>query len=270
MSIPEDKLLDTPMLDTGLRRSEAMGGLAKGLAIIEMFGAGYAQLTVADAARGSDTTRASARRCLLTLTGLGYLEFDGKFYKPKARLRRLGGQAVNTGSLAEYARPILADACERLDEPIALTILDGRSSLCVARVAASRVVSTGVQVGARLPAYCSATGRLLLSTLEDEEIHLYLKNTEIVARTPRTITDPDALFEQIVAARDTGVAYSDEELELGMRAMAVPVYGRNNEILAAMSLSTSSARVSLKTMQKEYLPKLTAAANALHNVIKET
>jgi IclR family transcriptional regulator, pca regulon regulatory protein len=269
MSIPKNQLPDTNPVDTSLRRAETMGGLAKGLAIIEMFGAGYAQLTVADAARGSDNTRASARRCLLTLTELGYLDYDGKFYRPRARLRRLGGQAVNTGSLAEYARPILADTCERIDEPIALTILDGRDSLCVARVAASRVVSTGVQVGARLPAYCSATGRLLLATLEDEEIHRYLKTTELVARTPRTLTDPDALFAAIVASRTSGVAYSDEEMELGMRAMAVPVLGRNNETLAAMSLSTSSARVSLKTMQKTYLPILAKAADALHKILKE-
>jgi IclR family pca regulon transcriptional regulator len=250
-------------------RSEKMGGLVKGLAIMEMFGAGYAQLTIADAARGSDTTRASARRCLLTLTELGYLEYDGKFYRPKARLRRLGGQAVD-GSLGDYARPVLEDVCERLRESVSLAILDGRESLFVARAVASRVVSTGVRVGGRLPAYCSATGRLLLSTLDDDEIRAYLRSTALEQRTMRTLTDPEEILKQVVKIRVTGVSLSDEELELGMRSMAVPVRSRNNQIVAAMSLSTSSARVAVLTMITDYLPVLQAAAGTLHQILLKT
>jgi IclR family pca regulon transcriptional regulator len=252
MSTPKDQSKS----GSSLPRSETMGGLVKGLAIIELFGAGYDRLTVADAARGSDTTRAAARRCLLTMMELGYLEHDGKYFTPRPRMRRLGGRAIDTGSLAEYAQPILVKACEELDEPVSLAVLDGRSSHFVARAVATRLVFTGVQVGGRLPAYCSATGRLLLGTLENEEIRQYLFNTELIARTPRTIVDANALFKLILEIRHSGVAYSDEELELGMRSMAVAVRGRTGEIIAAISVSTSSARVSQETIREVYRPVL--------------
>ena len=264
MSSSNDKL---PEPATALR-SETMGGLAKGLAIIEMFSAGYTQLTIAEASRGADTSRAAARRCLLTLIELGYLEHDGKFYRPKPRLRRLGGRSAETGGLAELANPILARACDEINESLSLAVLDGRSSLFIARAAASRVVSTGVHVGDKLPGYCSATGRLLLGTLEDDEIRLYLKNADIVQRTKHTVTDPRLLFKRITDTRTTGVSFSDEELELGMRAMAVPVFNRNDEVVAAMSLSTYSRRVSLETMKKQYLPVLQKAAQALTRTLK--
>ena len=251
----------------GVNRSEKMGGLVKGLAIIEMFGTGYGQLTIADAARGSATTRASARRCLITLTELGYVQYDGKFYRPNARLRRLGGLSVDTGDLGDYARPILDAVCEQLCESVSLAILDGRESLFIARAVASRVVSTGVRVGGRLPAYCSATGRLLLSTLDDDEIQVYLKGTALERRTSHTLTDPEEIFKQVIKIRVTEVSLSDEELELGMRSMAVPVRGRNKQIVAAMSLSTSSARVPVITMITDYLPALQAAAESLTHIL---
>jgi IclR family pca regulon transcriptional regulator len=249
-------MIDATSEDEAKRRTETMGGLAKGLAIIEMFGAGHDRLTLADAARGTDITRAAARRCLLTLVDLGYVSFDGKFFHPLPRLRRLGGRAIDSGSLADRAQPILIDACEQLNESISLAVLDGRESLFVARAESAHIVSTGVQLGGRLPAYCSATGRLLLSGLEDAQIRQYLASTPLIPRTPLTLVDPDAIFARIVETRESGVSFSDEELELGMRALAVAVRNASGDIIAAMSLSTSSARVSLEQMKTRYLPVL--------------
>lgn len=240
-----------------------MGGLAKGLAIIEMFARGHEQMTVAEAARGSATTRAAARRCLLTLVQLGYLDHDGKFFTPRPRLRRLGGRTSAGSSLAELAQPILADICDRLDEPISLAVLDNGQSLFIARAEATRIVSTGVRLGGRLPAWCSATGRILLGALDDDEIDAYLAVTVRTPRTPHTVTDAAAIVAAIAAARHTGICCSDEELELGMRSMAVAVADPRGEIVAALSLSTSSARVSLETMQTDYAPHLIAGAGRL-------
>jgi IclR family transcriptional regulator, pca regulon regulatory protein len=240
-----------------------MGGLAKGLAIIEMFGHGHERMTVAEAARGSATTRAAARRCLLTLVQLGYLEHDGKFFTARPRLRRLGGRATGSSSMAELAQPILGDICDLLNEPISLAVLENGHSLFIARAEATRIVSTGVRLGGRLPAYCSATGRLLLGTLDDNEIWAYLGVTHLVPKTRRSLTDPADIFAAIIATRETGVCYSDEELELGMRSMAVAVRNGLGETIAAVSLSTSSARVSLETMQIDYLRHLLGGAHRL-------
>jgi IclR family pca regulon transcriptional regulator len=249
-------------------RSETMGGLIKGLAIIEMFGAGYDQLTVADAARGSGTTRAAARRCLLTLTTQGYLEHDGKFFRPRARLSRLGGAVADRSSLIDVAGPVLADLRDRLNESTSLAVLDGRSSLFVARATASWVVSTGVQVGGRLPAYCSATGRILLGALDDGEIREYLHKTVLEKRSPKTITDAEKIFEIVRASRLSGACFSDEELELGLRAMAVPVKGKIGTIVAAMSVSASAARVSIRTMKQSYLSALQTASATLSRMME--
>ena len=249
-------------------RSETMGGLIKGLAIIEMFGAGYNQMTVADAARGSGTTRAAARRCLLTLTTQGYLEHDGKFFRPRARLRRLGGAVADRSSLVDVAKPVLADLRDRLNESTSLAVLDGRSSLFVARAVGSWVVSTGVQVGGRLPAYCSATGRILLGALEDGEIREYLHKTVLEKRSPKTITDAEKIFEIVKASRISGVCFTDEELEIGLRAMAVPVKGKIGNIVAAMSVSASAARVSIRTMKQSYLSALQSASATLSRMME--
>ncbi|MDQ4422224.1 helix-turn-helix domain-containing protein [Sphingobium sp. DEHP117] len=237
-----------------------MGGLAKGLAIIELFGIERPQLTVADAANGAGMTRAAARRCLLTLEALGYVQHDGKYFTPRARLRRLGGVSTYVDNVAGRAQPLLEQLCEELNEPISLAVLDNMDSLFVARAEATHIVSTGVGLGGRLPAYCSATGRVLLGGLEPVEIDAYLDRTALLRRTSKTVTDPDELRALITRAREEKFSCSDEELELGMRSMAVPVFNSVGDIIAACSLSTSAARVSLKEMHERYLPLLRATA----------
>lgn len=249
--------------DRGHGRRETMAGLAKGLAIVELLNVGPHGLTVADAARGAGTTRAAARRCLLTLQELGYVAHDGKYFVPLPRLRRLGGGNRNSAVLVERAQSILDEARDRLNEPTSLAVLDGRESLFIARAETTRMVSTGVRVGGRLPAYCSATGRILLGGLDDDEIDAYLRSVEIVARTIHTVTDRPAIRAKIAEARVAGVAYSDEELELGLRALAVPVRDADGQLIAACSLSTSTARKSLAEMTREYLPVVTWAASMI-------
>lgn len=237
-----------------------MGGLAKGLAIIELFGIQRPQLTVADAANGAGMTRAAARRCLRTLEVLGYVQHDGKYFTPRARLRRLGGVSTYIDNLAARAQPLLEQLCEELNEPISLAVLDNMESLFVARADAVRIVSTGVRLGGRLPAYCSATGRVLLAGFEAVEIDAYFGRTALLPRTSRTVTDPGELHALIARARVEKFSCSDEELELGMRSMAVPVLNSVGDIVAACSLSTSAARVSLEEMHERYLPLLRATA----------
>lgn len=235
-----------------VRPVEGMGGLAKGLAIIEALSSRGAQ-SAADAARAADATRAAARRCLLTLVDLGYVERVGREFRPLPRLRNLGQPRSLRDRLAESSNDILGYGRDQLNESLSLAILESDHVVFVARAEAEHIVRTGVRIGARLPAYCSATGRILLGALQDAEIRAVIGQKPLHRRTPHTIVEPDLLLNAIDESRASGFAISDEELELGMRALAVPVRDIDGTIVAAVSVSAYSARVSRKMFLTEFL-----------------
>ena len=245
------------------RAPEGMAGLAKGLAIIELFGRSASQLSVASAAEGIGVARATARRCLLTLVELGYVEHDGRYFHPTPRMLRLGGTYLDTASLPALARPHLVAARDVLGESVSLAVREHEWSTFVARAEADRIVSTGVRVGARLPVHCSATGRVLLAALPDGEAADLLRAETAQRRTPHTVVDPDELLGMLPRIREERLALSDEELELGMRAMAVPVVDCGGRTAAAMSVSVFSARVSAERMRREFAPVLQREADLL-------
>ncbi|MCC4254490.1 helix-turn-helix domain-containing protein [Sphingobium naphthae] len=247
----------------GMGRSDTISGLAKGLAILEMFGLGSSRLTIADAAQAVGITRAAARRCLLTLAELGYLAHDGKFFTPTSRLRRLGGRPQAGASLVTLAEPYLDNLRDRLKESISVAVLDGTDALFIARAEAERIVSTGVKVGRRLPAYCAATGRVLLGALDTDEARALLAAAGRPKRTPHTLIDIDEIMVAVDTARRDGYALSDEELEVGMRSMAVPIRDAEGECIAALSMSVSAVRISAETMREQFLPALQECAAAL-------
>jgi IclR family pca regulon transcriptional regulator len=251
----------------GGRAPEGMAGLAKGLAVMEAFGRGSSQLTVADAARLTDVTRAAARRCLLTLTELGYLTHDGKHFRPTPRMLRLGGAYLATAPLPTLAQPHLVAARDALTESVSLAVWEDDAPIFVARAEAERIVSTGVRVGARLPAHCSATGRVLLAALPDAEVEAFLARGGRERRTVHTLVTADDLWRVVEAVRSDGFATSDEELELGMRAVAVPVRDGRGSTVAAMSVSASSARVSASEMHREFVPVLVEQAERLGRML---
>ncbi|MGH6707881.1 MAG: IclR family transcriptional regulator domain-containing protein [Bradyrhizobium sp.] len=242
--------------NAGKRLPEGMAGLAKGLAILEAFAPNSGRLTVSDAARLAGASRASARRCLLTLTELGYLEFDGKFFRPQPRLLSLSSAYSEGRSLPQVAQPILAAARDKLRESISLAILDNESAFFIARAEAERLVTTGISIGTRVALYCSATGRVLVAGWEDRQIKAYLDRTKFTARTKRTLVKKTDILGAIRKAQVEGYAVTDEELEIGLRSIAVPVTDSRGNLVGAMSASASSARVSLAQMISEFVPVL--------------
>ena len=245
------------------RLPEGMGGLAKGLAIIETFSPQRTRLTVSEAAEASGTSRASARRCLLTLTELGYLEFDGKYFRPQPRLLALSGAYSGMRSLPQIAQPFLKAARDELHESISLAVLDRNAALFVARSEAERLVTTGISIGTRIDLYCSATGRVLLSSWDDARLSAYLDRIKIEACTKHSLVRKSALREAVRAARSFGYATTDQELEIGLRSVAVPVVNSRGGIVGAMSASASSARVSMPQMVRMFVPVLRVNADGL-------
>jgi IclR family pca regulon transcriptional regulator len=240
-----------------------MGGLAKGLAIIECFDHSRDRLTVSEAARLTATSPAAARRCLLTLTSLGYLVHDGKFFRPTPRLARLGASYDIATPLATLAQPFLEEVRDACSESVSLAVLDGESSLFVARAEASRIVSLGGRVGSRLPAHGSATGRVLLAALPEDELDRRLDGLRPVATTPRTLVAIPAIRERIRAAHECGFSITEEELEVGVNTMAVAVRDTRGRVQAAMSVAVFAARLSVPGLTEEILPLLRGAADRL-------
>lgn len=245
------------------RAPEGMAGLAKGLAIIEAFGKSNDYLTVANAAQYAEISRASARRCLLTLTDLGYLIRYGSQYRPTPRMLRLGAAYYDSASLPQLAQMHLENARDELEESISLAILEGGYSVFIARSETERIVSSVAKIGQRLPAHASATGRVLLASLSDEDFKSYLENADLVALTKATITKKSELKARVLETRLNDVEVTDEELEEGLVSMAVPVKNHLGETIAAMSMSASSARISVEQMKQEFQPVLTKHAEAL-------
>lgn len=248
-------------------RQEAMGGLAKGLAIMESFTPRRPHLTISEAAVASDTTPAAARRCLLTLESLGYVSYDGKYFRPTPRFTRLAVSYTDTAPLTTLGQPKIIAVRDELDESVSLAVLEGAEAAFIARAEASRIVSAGVRLGSRLPAYASATGRMLLAALTDDELDARLRQATPVATTERTLLTVDEIRKRVQKAREEHYAYTDEELEYGVRTMAVPVTDSTGETRAAMSVSAFAARTSLDEMRSRFLPVLRREAESLGRML---
>lgn len=249
------------------RAPEGMAGLAKGLSIIESFGRTHEYLTVSDAAQYADISRASARRCLLTLADLGYLTKSGSQFRPTPRMLRLGAAYYETSSLPQLAQTHLENARDELHESIALAVFEDGYSVFIARCETERIVTSIAKIGQRLPGYASATGRILLAAMGDDELQTYLDNTDLAALTKSTITDKKKLLARIGKARTQQVEISAEELEEGLISMAVPVRNPDGQTVAAMSMSASSVRISIKQMQRDYFPVIKKHADALSRTL---
>ncbi len=240
-----------------VRGAELMAGLAKGLAVIEAFGAGERErLTITTAARLTGLNRATARRCLLTLVEHGYANFDGKFFTLAPRILRLGYAYLSLASLPRQLQPFLERLSEETQESCSAAILDGDEIVYIARAAQKRVMSIGLSVGSRLPAYCSSMGRVLLAALPEESMVALLESTPRKALTQRTLTSVPDLLCEIRKTRKQGYAIVNQELELGLRSIAVPILNDAGETIAALNTGILAARESAERMRAEILPRL--------------
>lgn len=237
--------------------------LARGLRAIEAFEGRTEGLTAADVARETGFSRSAVRRLLMTLELLGYAETTGRIYRLKPRVLKLGFSYLSSTSISAIAQPVLERVTELVHESSSLSVLDGDQVVYVARSTAKRVMSVGLSVGSRLPAYCTSLGRVLLAALPDEELTSFLDRVEMKALTPKTIVDRSLLADIIRRVRTDGFALADEELELGLRSIAVPVKTRSGRVIAAMNTGVHAARVSAAEMIVRILPVLQENAQAL-------
>ncbi|MBN9437646.1 IclR family transcriptional regulator C-terminal domain-containing protein [Bosea sp. (in: a-proteobacteria)] len=244
-----------------------MAALEKGLAVIECFDARHDRLTIAEVARATDLSRAAARRCLLTLTRIGYAEFDGKFFRLTPRVLRLGYAWLSSTALPKLVQPFLERLSEETHESCSASLLDGHEIVYIARSAQRRIMSVGLSTGSRLPAFCTSMGRVLLAALDPEEARARILAGKPNALTPHTVTEIGKLMEILAQVRTEGHAIVDQELELGLVSLAMPLVDGRGQVAAAFNLSVQSQRVAGDEIETNLLPRMRAMQKLLQPLI---
>lgn len=240
---------------------------ARGLAVLRSFGAGHAVQTLSEAAQRTGLTRAGARRILLTLEHLGYVEQEGRGFRLTPKVLELGFAYLSSQPIWQLAQPVIEEVVGALNESCSAAVLDGDEVVYVLRVPGRKIVSIHLGVGTRLPAYCTALGRVLLAALPEAKARRRLAAHPLEARTPKTETDPERLLALLAEARRDGHALVDEELELGLVSIAVPVRNHAGRVIAAVNVSGQRLRTPPALMRERMLPVLRDAAARIDRLI---
>ncbi len=247
------------------RQGDLVGSLHKGLGALEILAAHPAGMTLTEMADAACLTRAGARRLLLTLVAAGFADQDGRNFRLSPKLLTLARQWVGETSLWTFAEPHMRRVSATLNESCSAAVLSGLDVVYVARVGSTRILSVALHVGTRLPAWCTSMGRVLAAGLDDRAIDDFAEKSAPTALTPRSIASPAAVAAAIRQARRDGYSLVDEELELGLRSIAVPVRNRLGDTVAAINVSTQASRHSADAMTRDMLPLLRAAATDIEN-----
>ncbi|GAA4991321.1 IclR family transcriptional regulator C-terminal domain-containing protein [Pseudonocardia tropica] len=252
----------------GAPRTEQVRSLARGLAVIRSFDAQRPRQTLADVARATGLTRAAARRFLLTLAEEGYVRTDGRLFTLTPRVLELGWSYLSAMGLPEVAAPHLERLVATVRESASVSVLDGDPHtgydvVYVARVPTSRIMTVTITIGTRFPARATSMGRVLLAALPPATLDSYLGALEPAALTAHTVSTPEQLRTELDRVRTDGHCVVDQELEAGLRSVAVPVHDRAGRVVAAANVSTHASRNDADGLRADILPELRACAAAI-------
>ncbi len=246
---------------------EYVASLVKGLAVIRCFDHQHMQMTLSEVAKRTGLTRATARRFLLTLRALGYMETDGKVFWLAPKVLDLGYSYLVSQPLIERVQPYTKELCDAIGESCSVSVLDFPDIVYVARTLSHQIMSVSLNVGARLPAFATSMGRVLLAAKDDSEIDELLAGVSVKRFTKYTLIEPAAIKAEIQQARVKGYAICDQELEIGLRSLAVPIQNRQGKTVAAINVSSQPQKISESKLLKEILPQLQQAASKISEAI---
>jgi IclR family transcriptional regulator, pca regulon regulatory protein len=247
----------------GERRPEFIQSLERGLAIIRSFGPNAPEQTVSEVASTTQLTRATARRFLITLTALGYVETDGRRFRLTPHVLDLGYSFLSGLGLPDVALPHLERLVAEVDEASEASVLDGEDIRYIVRVPSTTIMTLAINVGGRMPAHATSMGKVLLAGLPDPDLEEFFRTAKLERHLERTITDRDVLRDQLMHVREQGYAIVDQELEEGLIAIAVPVHDRLGRVVAAINLSTHIARRTIESLRDDLLEPLQRAARSI-------
>lgn len=240
-----------------------MTSLARGLAVLRAFSDQRRSLTIAQISQKTGIPRAAVRRCLHTLKVLGYADSEVNNFSLRPKVLTLGYSYLSSTPLAVSAQPFLNNITRALNESCSLAVLEDSEILYVCRSATSRVMSVALNTGSRLPAYCTSLGRVMLAHMSEQALDDYFSKVKLRALTDRTLVSEKRLREILIGVKENGYALIDEELEIGLRSIAVPIRGASGNVLAALNVGAQATRVSKRQMEEEFLPVLLRGSQEL-------
>ena len=241
-----------------------MTSLARGLAVIQAFSTQKRQLTISQISTKTGFSRAAVRRCLYTLIKLGFAGSDDShnfFLQP--RVLALGHSYISSMPLAASAQPVLDHVSQVLHESCSIATLEGLDIIYVARANVTRIMSIDLGVGSRLPAFCTSMGRVLLANLPPAELESFFERVQLTRHTSRTIVTAEKLRQALRLVARNGYSLVDQELEIGLRSMAVPIENPSGKVVAALNVGAHAQRLSIQELQNKFLPQLRATAREL-------
>lgn len=249
-------------------KTDIIGSLAKGLRVIEAFSARHPRMSISQVSDATGLDRATARRCLLTLHDLRYADYDGKFFTLTARVLRLGMGALAAIPLAQTVQPWLDQLSEQIGQSTSVSIIDETEIVYLARAAQRRVMSIGLMPGSRLPAHCTSMGRVLLAAMPDAQVRAIIERSDLTPRTPYSLTAPDEVMARIDDARRDGYAIINQEVELGLRSIAVPLFSVHGSVVAAINTGVAAVQADAGDLADLYLPALRKVQDGLRRVLR--
>ncbi len=259
---------------TTLKQSDAprpgdsyVQSFARGLEVIRSFHAGAPRQTLSEVAAATGLTRAGARRILLTLQTLGYVETDGKRFGLTPRILDLGFAYLSSMPIWNRAEPVMEALVQQVQESCSAAVLEGTDIVYVMRVATQKIMSISLGVGSRLPAWCTSMGRLLLTELDEAALRARLEASALEAFTKYTVTDIDTLLARVAQARRQKWCIVNQELEEGLISIAAPIENRSGHMVAALNISGQANRTSARVMQETMLPALLDASARISRML---
>lgn len=230
-----------------------INSIARCFSVIRCFGRNREAMTLSEVAEITGLTRATARRILLTLESLEYVAQDRRRFRLTGKVLDLGYAFLSSNRLLETAQAHLQTAGQRSGESAAMSVLSGTEIIVNARVPNARLVSSAISIGTRLPAYATAPGRVLLAQLEEDKIDSVLEESDLQLFTPHTVTQTNALKQILKHVHSEGHCFVKDELEIDLSAVAVPIYDRAHNVLAAISFDGPTTRLNAQGQQNKYL-----------------
>lgn len=245
------------------RATDFVESLDRGLRLLQAFGKMGGPMTLSDVARAAELPRATARRILFTLGHGGFVSSDGKLFTLTPHVLTLAGSFLRSNQIVTVLQPVLDRISSAALEISSLAVLDGDDVLFIARGSPARVFTTGLEIGYRLPAFCTSVGRALLGRFEDDELAKRLNAMRRPQLTPRTVTDPKLLLKTVLADRARGYSLVDREAESHFRSISVPVRRYDGVIVAAINIGAHVDRLPVRELVDRFLPLLREGAEGV-------
>lgn len=256
-------------METEIQKRDFAQTLARGLACLEKLAEADAPATCAEVARAMDVSRAAARRILLTLESLGYVKEGRGLYVSTPKVLSLGRGVLRGTNVWSAASSIVIELADQLNEPCSISVLEGLDILFVSRDSTRRIYTSRLGVGDRLPAHCSASGKMLLASLPVAELNNRLEGAVLTKHGPASLTDADALKARLNEARQADFASAIDEMENGTISIAVPLRERGGRVVAAMSVASHRDRMSPADLEDNILPPLRDSARKVEGILRD-